>query len=90
MEVVVDGDRLDVAFQFKPVDVTGVELGAETVCLCAHRAGQAWSAHGPREAGVIVHLARGHQGTARQVALDDKGVESRSCGIYRRGVARGT
>ena len=89
-QVVVDGDRLDLTFQIEPVDVAGVELGAETVCLCAHRAGEAGTAHGHRKAGVIVHLPRGHQGTAGQMALDDQGVESCPCGIDRRGVAGGT
>jgi hypothetical protein len=89
-QVVVDGDRLDLTFQIEPVDVAGVELGAETVSLCAHRAGKAGTAHGHRKTGVIVHLPRGHQRTAGQMALDDQGVESCPCRIDRRGVTSGT
>jgi hypothetical protein len=89
-QVVVDGDRLDLTLQIQPVDVTGVELGTETICLCTHRAGEAGSAPGPRKAGVIVHLPCEIQRTAGLMALDDQGVESRSCGIDRRCVAGGT
>ena len=89
-QVVVDGDRLDLTFQVEPADVAGVELGAETVSLCAHRAGKAGTAHGHTKAGVIVYLPRVHQGTAGQRALDDQGVESCPCGIDRRSVAGGT
>jgi hypothetical protein len=63
-QVLVDRDRLDLTVEIEPVDVACVELGAESVCLCAHRGCEAGSAHGLRKAGVIVHLSRGHQGTA--------------------------
>ena len=53
-----------------------VNFGAETLCLCAHRAGEVGCAPGLRKAGVIVHLGRGRQGTAGQMALDDHDIES--------------
>jgi hypothetical protein len=70
-QFLVDRDRLDLTVQIERVDLAGLKLGAETACLCAHRAGEDGSAHGRRNARIVVHLSRGHQRTTGQMALDD-------------------
>ena len=87
VRLVADGDRLDRPVQRHRVDVLHPQVGAEPQGLFAHLVHQLRPGDAVAEAGVVLHLGRGHQRATELRALEDQRRQLGARGIDGRGVA---